>query len=138
MAGAAGERIVAVSGQPVSREQPPQALLVHQAGAKVALTLRPRAAGARRAHGARHPARRRNPGALPRVGRDATAPGCTNSGGRVGYFHLPDMMSAGFAEFHRYFATECDRDALIVDVRYNRGGHVSQLLLEKVARKRIG
>jgi len=27
---------------------------------------------------------------------------------------------------------------LIVDVRYNRGGHVSQLLLEKVARKRIG
>ena len=47
------------------------------------------------------------------------------------------MMSAGFAEFHRYFATECDFDALIVDVRYNRGGHVSQLLLEKVARKRI-
>jgi tricorn protease len=60
------------------------------------------------------------------------------SGGRVGYFHLPDMMSAGFAEFHRYFRTECDREGLIVDVRYNRGGHVSQLLLEKVARKRIG
>jgi tricorn protease len=48
------------------------------------------------------------------------------------------MMSAGFAEFHRYFLAECDRDGLIVDVRYNRGGHVSQLLLEKVARKRIG
>ena len=48
------------------------------------------------------------------------------------------MMSAGFAEFHRYFAAESDRDALIVDVRYNRGGHVSQLLLEKVARRRIG
>jgi tricorn protease len=60
------------------------------------------------------------------------------SGGRVGYFHLPDMMSAGFAEFHRYFNAECDRDGLIVDVRYNRGGHVSSLLLEKVARKRIG
>jgi tricorn protease len=60
------------------------------------------------------------------------------SGGRVGYFHLPDMMSAGFAEFHRYFSAECDRDALIVDVRYNRGGHVSSLLLEKIARKRIG
>ena len=48
------------------------------------------------------------------------------------------MMSAGFAEFHRYFAGECDRDGLVVDVRYNRGGHVSQLLLEKIARKRIG
>ena len=57
------------------------------------------------------------------------------SNGRVGYFHLPDMMAAGFAEFHRYFGAECDREALIVDVRYNRGGHVSQLLLEKVARQ---
>ena len=48
------------------------------------------------------------------------------------------MQSAGFAEFHRYFSAECDRDALIVDLRYNRGGHVSQLLLEKIARKRSG
>src|SRR4030095_3858827 len=41
-------------------------------------------------------------------------------------------------EFHRYFTVECDREALIVDLRYNRGGHVSQLLLEKIARKRSG
>ena len=34
--------------------------------------------------------------------------------------------------------TKCDRAALIVDVRFNRGGHVSQLLLEKIARRRIG
>jgi tricorn protease len=60
-----------------------------------------------------------------------------DSHGRVGYLHLPDMMAAGFAEFHRYFGTECDRDGRIVDLRYNRGGHVSQLLLEKVARRRI-
>ena len=34
-----GERIVAINGQPVSRTTPPQALLVHQANAKVELTL---------------------------------------------------------------------------------------------------
>ena len=34
-----GERIVAVNGQSVSRERPPQALLVHQANAKVELAL---------------------------------------------------------------------------------------------------
>ena len=33
--------------------------------------------------------------------------------------------------------SEVDYDGLIVDVRFNRGGHVSQLLLEKLARKRI-
>jgi len=130
-----GERIVAVGGQPVPSRQPPQSLLVHQAGAKVALTLAT-AEGTRREVlvtllADETPARYR---AWVEANRDWVH---RASGGRVGYFHLPDMMSAGFAEFHRYFATECDRDALIVDVRYNRGGHVSELLLEKVARRRI-
>jgi tricorn protease len=134
-----GERIVAVNGQPVSRERPPQSLLVHQAGAKVALTLA--SSGDAAAVPVRTvlvttladevPARYRE--WVERNRRWVHE----QSGGRVGYQHLPDMMSAGFAEFHRYFTGESDRDALVVDLRYNRGGHVSQLLLEKVARKRI-
>ena len=134
---AVGERIVAVNGQPVTRDRPPQALLVHQAGAKVELTLAAKGAGKSRnvvvtTLADDVPARYREWVEHNRRWVHA------NSGGRVGYLHLPDMQSAGFAEFHRYFGGECDRDALIVDVRYNRGGHVSQLLLEKVARKRIG
>jgi tricorn protease len=58
--------------------------------------------------------------------------------GRIGYVHIPDMMGPGFAEFHRYYLTEFVHDGLIVDVRFNSGGHVSALLLEKLARKRIG
>jgi tricorn protease len=61
-----------------------------------------------------------------------------HSGGRIGYVHIPDMGPWGFAEFHRGYLSEFDRDALIVDVRFNRGGHVSALLLEKLARKRVG
>jgi tricorn protease len=58
--------------------------------------------------------------------------------GRIGYVHIPDMEPKGYAEFHRGFLAEIARDGLIVDVRYNSGGHVSQLILEKLARRRIG
>ena len=57
---------------------------------------------------------------------------------KVGYVHIPDMSPWGYSEFHRYWLSELQYDALIVDVRFNGGGHVSQLILEKLARKRIG
>jgi tricorn protease len=58
--------------------------------------------------------------------------------GRVGYVHIPDMMARGYAEFHRGYLAEVDREGLIVDVRFNSGGHVSPLILEKLSRRRIG
>ncbi|HEY7359825.1 MAG TPA: S41 family peptidase, partial [Streptosporangiaceae bacterium] len=60
------------------------------------------------------------------------------SGGRIGYLHVPDMVSQGWADFHRDLRTEMLCDALIVDVRGNTGGHTSQLVVEKLARKVIG
>lgn len=60
------------------------------------------------------------------------------SGGRVGYVHIPDMGSHGYAEFHRGYLAEVDYPGMIVDIRFNGGGNVSALLLEKLARKRLG
>ena len=57
---------------------------------------------------------------------------------KVGYIHIPDMGFNGFAEFTRQYPIESKKDALIVDVRYNGGGSVSQLLLEKLAKRRMG
>ena len=58
--------------------------------------------------------------------------------GEIGYVHIPDMGPRGYSEFHRSFVSERNRTGLIVDVRYNGGGHVSPLILEKLARERIG
>jgi tricorn protease len=59
-------------------------------------------------------------------------------GGQIGYLHVPDMVSQGWADFHRDLRSEMLRDALIVDVRGNTGGHTSQLVVEKLARRVIG
>jgi tricorn protease len=58
--------------------------------------------------------------------------------GKIGYIHIPDMGMNGFNEFFRLYAQESSREGLIVDLRFNGGGFVSQLLIEKLARKRIG
>jgi tricorn protease len=58
--------------------------------------------------------------------------------GRVGYLHVPDMVSEGWADFHRDLRSEMLCDALVVDVRGNTGGHTSQLVIEKLSRRVIG
>jgi tricorn protease len=60
------------------------------------------------------------------------------SDGRIGYLHVPDMMGEGWAHLHRDLHSEMEHDALVVDVRGNRGGHTSQLIVEKLARRVLG
>ena len=60
------------------------------------------------------------------------------SGGRLGYLHIPNMVGEGWADFHRDLRTEMRFDALVMDVRGNGGGHISQLVVEKLARRVIG
>jgi len=133
----AGDVVVAVDGQRTSRTASPLSLLVGTAGKPVELTLRPRG---------RTELRRvvvvPLADELPLryqdwvTGRRAYVH--AQSDGKVGYLHVPDMMSVGWAQLHRDLRTEMPRDALIVDVRSNGGGHTSQLVLEKLSRKIIG
>ena len=60
------------------------------------------------------------------------------SGGRVGYLHVPDMMGQGWAEFHRLIDTAMRCEAVVVDVRFNGGGHTSELIIERLSRRAIG
>ena len=131
-----GDKLRAINGQPVSREVPPGELLVHLADTEVTLTVEDADGKTRdvtvKTLRSEASARYREWVEANR----ALVHAATN--GRVGYVHIPDMGARGYAEFHRTYLAEVAHDGLIVDVRYNRGGHVSSLLIEKLARKRVG
>ncbi|MFB7663842.1 PDZ domain-containing protein [Kitasatospora sp. NPDC056138] len=60
------------------------------------------------------------------------------SAGRLGYLHIPDMQSNGWAQIHRDLKVELAKEGVIVDIRENRGGHTSQLIIEKLNRRIVG
>jgi tricorn protease len=132
-----GMLLLAIGGQRVDRTLHPYELLVNQAGQEVQLTVAdsdgraPRTISVK-ALGNEMPVRYRDWVEGNRLYVHE------KSDGQVGYIHVPDMGPDGYAEFHRYFLSELDHKGLIVDVRFNGGGHVSGLLLEKLARRRLG
>ncbi|WP_415952793.1 S41 family peptidase [Streptomyces sp. KLOTTS4A1] len=60
------------------------------------------------------------------------------SHGKCGYLHIPDMGGSGWAQFNRDVRMEVSRPALLVDVRGNAGGHISELVVEKLTRSILG
>ncbi len=60
------------------------------------------------------------------------------SGGRIGYIHIPDMGEDGMREFVKWYFGQIRKEGLIVDVRNNGGGFISQTLLERLARHPLG
>lgn len=57
------------------------------------------------------------------------------TGGKVGYVHVPDTGMGGMTEFSRGFYSQTDKEALIVDERFNSGGNIPDFFAEKLSRK---
>ncbi len=56
------------------------------------------------------------------------------SHGRLGYIHIPDMGDAGIREFIKWWYPQVRKEGLVVDVRDNGGGNISEMLIERLAR----
>jgi len=52
------------------------------------------------------------------------------TGGRVAYVYVPNTSTAGYIYFKRYFFPQADKDAIIVDERFNGGGSVADYYLD--------
>ena len=57
----------------------------------------------------------------------------TLSHGRLGYIHLPDMGDAGIREFIKWWYPQVRKEGLLVDLRDNGGGNISEMLIERLA-----
>ena len=60
------------------------------------------------------------------------------SNDKVGYIHIPDMQIKGFKEFFQNYMFQYKKPGLVLDLRNNRGGHVSPLIIEQIRRKTLG
>ena len=134
---APGDFIYSVDGLEAQPHLPLEALLLGKAGVEVELEVRRRGQEEREwvtvdalFHGATLSYRAWVQRCRARVH--------SQSGGKVGYVHVPDMGPRGYAEFYRGWLSELTKPGLVLDLRFNEGGNISPLLLEKLARRRLG
>ncbi|PRZ41488.1 tricorn protease [Antricoccus suffuscus] len=133
-----GDAITEVAGRPTAIDVSPASLLLGMAGKPVEITLQPKGRGARPRRVVVTPIGEEFSLRYQDWVNDRRRYVHDKTGGKVGYLHVPDMVSAGWAQLHRDLRTEIGRDAVVVDVRGNRGGHTSQLIIEKLARTIVG
>ncbi len=57
------------------------------------------------------------------------------SSGRIGYMHISDTAAQGTIDFVKGFYPQTDKDAMIVDERWNSGGYIQPWFVDTLARK---
>lgn len=133
-----GDYVLAIDGEPLTTADNPYRRLRHRADRPVELTLndRPTAEGAREV--SYTPVTDEDPLRYLRMVERNRARVDALSGGRVGYLHIPDMGANGIREFIKHFYGQIRKEGLVVDVRGNGGGNVSQMIIERLDRELLG
>jgi tricorn protease len=131
-----GEYLLAADGVPFAPDRDPRQALYGKAGKEVRLTIgsHPRAVADSREITATPLATERELRRRSWVERNRQRAGA-ESGGRVGYVHIPDFAVSGMNDFARQYYGQVDKDALIIDARWSTGGWIGAMLAELLARR---
>jgi tricorn protease len=133
----AGEYLLAVDGQELKSPTDPYSLLVGRQDSTVRLTVADGANGKRR-DVVVEPVKSELPlreQAWIDHNREVVDKA---SGGKVAYIYLSDMGGRGMDQFIRQFYSQLDKQALIFDDRWNGGGFIDPIVLERLRRILIG
>jgi len=57
------------------------------------------------------------------------------SGGKVAYVYMPNTGGAGYTNFNRYFYSQLNKQALVLDERWNEGGFIADYVVDVLRRK---
>jgi tricorn protease len=127
-----GDYILAINGQELGANVNPYSLTQQTIGQHVTLTVNhaPTLRGAREVQ-VRPVASEGNLRYFNWV-EDRKAYVDSVSDGQIGYIHIPDMGGFGLTRFTKMFYHQMKRPGLIIDVRYNGGGFVSGLILDRL------
>jgi tricorn protease len=56
------------------------------------------------------------------------------SGGKVAYVYMPNTGGSGYTNFNRYFYSQLDKQALVLDERFNEGGFIADYVVDVLLR----
>jgi tricorn protease len=56
------------------------------------------------------------------------------SQGRVAYVYLPDTSTGGYTNFNRYYFAQVDKEAAVIDERFNGGGLAADYIIDYMRR----
>jgi tricorn protease len=133
-----GDYLLAVNGQSLKAPTNPYSLFVNTVGKQVTLTLASDPSGKNKHTITVKPI----PNELNlrllnwiRTKRDYVN---NKSDGKIGYIYLSDMESLGMDEFVHQFYPQISKQGLIIDDRFNGGGFIDQIILERLRRVLIG
>jgi tricorn protease len=131
-----GEFLVAIDGKPVTTDMHPNQLLLGKVGKLVTLSInsKPGMEGARKV-------RVRPIASDQRARYEEFIEGNRQmvaklSGGKIGYMHIQNTAAEGSSDFVRGYWSQSDKEAMIVDERWNGGGYIQPWFVETLGRKK--
>ncbi|HEY9422042.1 MAG TPA: PDZ domain-containing protein [Thermoanaerobaculia bacterium] len=130
-----GDYLLEIDGVPVEASVHPNALLINKADRVVTLTVnsRPALEGARKVQ-VRPIANEVDLRYYEWVEENRRKVDRL-SGGRIGYIHYPNTAEGGQTAFIRGYWAQTDKDAVILDERFNGGGFPQPMVLPTLARR---